>query len=96
MWTSGSTPAGSSSVPPRTKRTRALVYWLNTAIWQVGQRQIFCFLPTRGARRRCRIAREQLHAVGLDQQVDHERASGLPLAVQAMTAVDEERVEVRR
>ena len=32
MWTSGSTLEGSSRVPPRTKRTRALVYWLYTAI----------------------------------------------------------------
>src|SRR5207249_1682698 len=39
---------------------------------------------------RLRIVREQLHSVGLDQQVDHEGASGLPLAVQAMTAMREE------
>src|SRR5207244_3693681 len=37
-------------------------------------------------------AREQLHTVGLDQQVDDERASGLSLAVQAVTAVREERI----
>ena len=36
---------GSSSVPPRTNRTRGLVYWLYSATWHVGQRQIFCFLP---------------------------------------------------
>ena len=41
---------------------------------------------------RLRVAGEQLHAVGLDQQVDDEGASGLPLAVQAMTAVREERI----
>jgi hypothetical protein len=41
---------------------------------------------------RLRVARQQLHAVGLDQQVDDEGASGLPLAVQAMTAMDEERI----
>ena len=41
---------------------------------------------------RLRHAREQLHAVGLDQQVDHEGASGLPLAVQAMTAMREKRI----
>jgi trans-2,3-dihydro-3-hydroxyanthranilate isomerase len=38
------------------------------------------------------IAREQLHAVGLDQQVDDESASGLPLAVQAVTAMCEKRI----
>jgi hypothetical protein len=41
---------------------------------------------------RLRVAREQFHAVGLDQQVDHESASGLPLAVQAVTAMREERI----
>src|SRR5581483_8638896 len=35
---------------------------------------------------------QQLNTVGLDQQVDDERASGLPLAVQAVTAVDEHRL----
>jgi hypothetical protein len=35
---------------------------------------------------------EQLYAVGLDQQVDDESASGLPLAIQAVTAVREERI----
>jgi hypothetical protein len=37
-------------------------------------------------------AGEQLHAIGLDQEVDHKGASGLPLAVQAMTAMREERI----
>jgi hypothetical protein len=32
---------------------------------------------------------EQLDSIGLDQQVDNERAPGLPLTVQAMTAVNE-------
>ena len=32
---------------------------------------------------RLRVACEQLHMVGLDQQVDDEGASGLPLALQA-------------
>jgi hypothetical protein len=41
---------------------------------------------------RLRVAREELNTVGLDQQVDDERASGLPLAVQAVTAMREERV----
>src|SRR5438874_2204899 len=41
---------------------------------------------------RLRRAREQLDAVGLDQQVDDEGASGLPLAVQAVTAMREERI----
>ena len=35
---------------------------------------------------------EQLHTVALDQQVDDERASGLSLAVQAVTAMREERI----
>src|SRR5205809_2235807 len=35
---------------------------------------------------------EQFYPVGLDQQVDDERASGLPLAVQAVTTVREERI----
>jgi hypothetical protein len=39
-----------------------------------------------------RDAREQLHTVGLDQQVDDESASGLSLAVQAVTAMREERI----
>src|SRR5207248_103027 len=41
---------------------------------------------------RLRLAREQLDAVGLDQQVDDERAAGLPLAIQAVAAVREERL----
>jgi hypothetical protein len=41
---------------------------------------------------RLRDAREQLDTVSLDQQVDDEGASGLPLAVQAMTAMREERI----
>jgi hypothetical protein len=36
---------------------------------------------------RVRLGGEQLHAVGLDQQVDREGAAGLPLAVQAVAAV---------
>jgi hypothetical protein len=39
-----------------------------------------------------RDAREQLHTVGLDQQIDDEGTSGLTLAVQAMTAMREERI----
>jgi hypothetical protein len=39
-----------------------------------------------------RLSSEQLDTVALDQQVDDERAAGLPLAIQAMTAVDEERL----
>ena len=39
-----------------------------------------------------RLSREQLDAIAFDQQVDDERTAGLPLAVQAMTAVDEERL----
>src|SRR5437762_1777469 len=35
---------------------------------------------------------EQFYPVGLDQQVDDERASGLPLAVKAVTTVREERI----
>src|SRR5215213_10203993 len=37
-----------------------------------------------------RLAGEKLHSVGLDQDVDHERAARLSLAVQAVAAVDEE------
>jgi hypothetical protein len=33
---------------------------------------------------------EDLDTLGLDQQIDDERAAGLPLTVQAMTAVNEE------
>ena len=39
---------------------------------------------------RLRLAGEELHPVGLDQEVDDERAARLSLAVQAMTAVHEE------
>ncbi len=35
---------------------------------------------------------QQLDPVGLHEQVDHERAAGLPLAVQTVTAVHEERL----
>jgi len=38
------------------------------------------------------LARRELDAVGLDQDVDRERAPGLPLAVEAMAAVHEKRV----
>jgi hypothetical protein len=38
-----------------------------------------------------RLAGEQFHAVGLNQHVDDERAAGLPLTVQAVAAVHEER-----
>src|SRR5262249_42035330 len=41
---------------------------------------------------RLRLASEQLDAVGLDQEVDHKRASGLPLAVEAVAAMDKERL----
>jgi hypothetical protein len=41
---------------------------------------------------RVRPPRGQLHAVGLDQQVDHEGAAGLALAVQAVAAMDEQRL----
>src|SRR6266508_1643815 len=41
---------------------------------------------------RLRVAREQLHTVGFDQQVDDESATGLPLAVQAVTAMCEEQI----
>jgi hypothetical protein len=41
---------------------------------------------------RLRLAGEELHSVGLDQQVDDECAPGLSLTVQAMTAMREERV----
>src|SRR5437660_3404613 len=41
---------------------------------------------------RVRLAREELDPVGLDQQVDDERTSGLPLAVQAVTAMCKERL----
>jgi hypothetical protein len=41
---------------------------------------------------RLRHLPEQLHTVGLDQQVDNEGASGLPLAIQAVTAMNEERL----
>src|SRR5918999_2191958 len=48
MWTSGATDAGSSSVPARTNRTRGLVYWLYSATWQLGHRQILCLPRSRG------------------------------------------------
>jgi len=36
-----------------------------------------------------RLAAEQLNRLGLDDRVEYERAAGQPLAVVAMTAVDE-------
>jgi len=41
---------------------------------------------------RHRLARQQLDAIGLDQQVDHEGAARLPLAVQAVAAMREQRL----
>jgi hypothetical protein len=41
---------------------------------------------------RLRDAREQLHTVGLDQEIDDEGTSRLTLAVQAMAAMREERI----
>src|ERR1700733_13752818 len=41
---------------------------------------------------RLRRERGDLDTVGLDQQIDDEGAAGLPLAVQAMTAMNEERL----
>ena len=41
---------------------------------------------------RPRLTRGHLDAVGLDQQVDHKGAAGLPLAVQAVAAMDDERL----
>jgi hypothetical protein len=41
---------------------------------------------------RLRLTREHLDAIRLEQQVDDERASRLPLAVQAVTAIDEHRL----
>ena len=72
MWTSGATDAGphSSRVPPLTNCTLAVVYWLKTAIWQVGQRQIFCFLLSAGHRDRLRLTwLATRDAVGLEQEV---------------------------
>src|SRR6266498_3357678 len=97
MWTSGVTPAGSSSVPPRTNRTPGCPYWLKTATWQVGQRKIRCVLPSsRGTSTGCgspaSSSTRSVSTVGFDQQVDDESATGLPLAVQAVTAMCEERI----
>jgi hypothetical protein len=39
-----------------------------------------------------RVACQQRYPVGFDQQVDHEGAAGLPLAVQAVATVDEQRI----
>src|SRR6185437_4272582 len=39
-----------------------------------------------------RLLPEQLDPVGLDEDVDHERATGLLLTVEAVTAMDEERL----
>ena len=41
---------------------------------------------------RLRLSGEELDSVGLDQDVDDESAPGLPLTVQAVTAVDKERI----
>ena len=41
---------------------------------------------------RSRLAGEDLDTLGLDQEVDDERAAGLTLTVQAMAAMNEERV----
>jgi hypothetical protein len=39
-----------------------------------------------------KVALEELESVGFDQRVDHERAPGLPLAIQAMAAVNDHRL----
>jgi hypothetical protein len=41
---------------------------------------------------RLRLSGEELDSVGLDQDVDDESAPGLPLTVQAVTAMDDERL----
>ena len=91
MWTSGATAAGSSSVPARTNRisaARVLAEHRDLARRATPDRLLRAVVARHGDR--LRLAREELHAVGLDQHVDDERASGLPLTVQAMTAVNEE------
>ena len=44
---------------------------------------------------RLRIPSDQLHAACLDDQIDHKGASSLALTVQAMTAMDEERIGLK-
>ena len=83
---------GSSRVPPRTKRHRGRLYSLNTATWHSGSGGSAARSRRREARRPAAAPREDLHAVGLDEQVDDEGAPGLPLAVQAVAAVDEHRL----
>jgi hypothetical protein len=41
---------------------------------------------------RMRLTGQHLNPVRLDKHVDHERAAGLPLAVQTVAAIDEERL----
>ena len=68
------------------------VYYDTQALWPAESlARLEAAMVTRDVGR-LRPALDHLHAVGLDQQVDHEGAAGLPLTVQAVTAVREQRL----
>ena len=93
MWTSGETEAGSSSVPARTNqigRLAVLAVHRHLAGRAAPDRLLRAVVARDGDL--VRLLSEELHAAGLDQRVDDERASGLPLAIQAVTAVHDQRV----
>ena len=84
---------GSSSVPPRTNLTlRSRIATEDRDLARRAAEDPLRRLGTAGDVDRHRVTREQLHSIGLDQQVDHEGTARLPLAVKAVAAVDEERV----
>jgi hypothetical protein len=91
MWTSGATVDGSSSVPPRTKCASGRPDWLKNRAGRAAEDPLLGPVVARDGDR-LRGAREELRAVGLDQDVDDERASSMRLAVEAVTAVREERI----
>ncbi len=93
MWTSGSTESGSSSVPARTNSTSGRPYSLKTATWQSGQRWIRWALPSsRGTSTgRGAPAVTSTRSASMSTLITNA-LPGLPLAVAAVAAMDEERL----
>jgi len=92
MCTSGVTAAGSSSVPTRTKRSLGTGAAVNAPDRHFARGAAIDLLrPAAVGRHRDRFeaAGEHGDSVGLDERVEHEGASRLPLAVAAMAAMHE-------
>jgi hypothetical protein len=93
MWTSGVSAAGSSSVPTSDEEQ-----FMNTAVdapdsYLAGRAAIDMVWASAVSRYRDRFGITGQHgdSVVLDKSVEYESASGLPLAIAAMTAMHERR-----